>query len=64
MTGWDDFKKYAISVGVHNGPSTLSALKIVYRQNKGSRYKTIVALFRARGETNILRQYNKEMGYK
>lgn len=50
MTGWKDFKKYALAHGVHNGPSTIASLQNVYEKNKGSKYSTIVALFKARGE--------------
>jgi len=64
MSGWESFKKYALSHGVHNGPGTLAELRKVYENNKGSKYSTIVALFKARGQLNFLRQYNKEMGYK
>lgn len=50
MTGWNDFKKYAIAHKVHNGPATISALYDLYQVHKGSHYETIIALFRARGE--------------
>lgn len=62
--GWPDFKKYALAHGVHNGPSTIASLKDVYEENKGSKYSTIVKLFKTKGSLNFLRQYNKEMGYK
>ena len=64
MTGWKDFKKYALAHGIHNGPSTIASLQNVYEKNKGSKYSTIVALFKARGELSGLKEYNKEMGYK
>lgn len=64
MTGWKDFKKYALAHGVHSGPSTIASLHTVYEANKGSKYSTIVALFKSKGQLNSLREYNKEMGYK
>ena len=62
--GWSEFKKYAITHGVNNGPSTIASLHAVYEKNKGSKYSTIVALFKTHGQLNFLKQYNKEMGYK
>lgn len=64
VTGWKGFKKYAIAHGVHNGSSTISALKKVYETHKGSRYSTIVALFKTQGQLNFVKEYNKEMGHK
>jgi hypothetical protein len=64
MTGWKDFKKYAIKHGVHNGPHTLNELYKVYEKNKGSKYSTIVELFKTQGRLKSLKDYNKEMGYK
>ena len=61
---WRQFKKYAIANGIHNGPATLTALADVYEMHKGSRWATIVALFKVRGQLNLLKQYNAEMGYK
>ncbi|MCK9593771.1 MAG: hypothetical protein M0Q91_17360 [Methanoregula sp.] len=61
---YKQFAKYAISMGVHDGPATLAALSKVYEEHKGSRWITIVALFKAQGAINFLRDYNKEMGYK
>jgi hypothetical protein len=34
--GFTTFKKYAITQGIHNGQSTLEALRLVYEQNKVS----------------------------
>ena len=62
--GWPDFKKYALAHGVHSGPSTIASLHTVYENNKGSKYSTIVSLFKTRGQLNFLKEYNKEMGYK
>jgi hypothetical protein len=64
MTGWKEFKKYALSHGVHNGPSTIAALHDLYEKHKGSKYSTIVALFKVHGRLSFLKSYNKEMGYK
>ena len=64
MTGWGEFKKYALAHGVHGGPSTLAALQECYEDNKGSKYATIVALFKTKGKLAFLKEYNKEMGYK
>jgi len=64
MAGWETFKKYALSHGVHNGPVTLKDLRKVYEKNKGSRYSTIVDLFKTQGRLASLKEYNEEMGYK
>jgi len=64
MVGWKDFKKYALSHGVHNGPVTIRALEKVYNQHKGSRYSTIVALFKMGGRLHSEKEYHKEMGHK
>ena len=45
----DAFEQFAISQGVHNGPHTLSDLHQLRKEHKGSRWITIVELFKARG---------------
>lgn len=62
--GWRDFKKYALAHGVHNGPVTIRALMTCYEQNKGSRYATIVALFKMTGRLLSLKEYHKEMRHR
>lgn len=64
MRGFTTFKKYAIIQGIHNGQSTIEALRLVYEQNKGSKWDTIIKLFKTKGQLDFLEQYNKEMGYK
>lgn len=64
MRGFSAFKKYAISQGIHDGQTTIEALRIVYEQNKSSKWDTIISLFKTQGQLNFLKQYNKEMGYK
>lgn len=61
-SGWDAFRKYALAHGVHNGPTTIRELHKVYNKHKGSQYKTIVALFKSRGEIQFMRDYEREMG--
>ncbi len=46
----DTFEQFAIEQGVHNGPATLAALHQLRKEHKGSRWITIVELFKARGE--------------
>jgi hypothetical protein len=62
--GFTAFKNYAITQSVHNGQSTIEALRLVYEQNKGSKWDTIIKLFKTQGQLNFLEQYNKDMGYK
>jgi len=45
----DSFEQFAIAQGVHNGPHTLSDLHQLRKDHKGSRWITIVELFKARG---------------
>ena len=60
--GWTAFKKYALAHGVHNGPASLVALHRVYEDNKGSRYHTIVQLYKAVGTIMQQQQFEREMG--
>jgi len=53
-TGLNGFIAYAIKHGVHNGPQTIKALAALYQQHKGSKWDTIIELFKARGEVNVL----------
>ena len=62
-TGYSAFERYAISQEIHNGPRTLEALNDLYQQHKGSRWATIVELFKVRGELLSLKEYCAEMGY-
>ena len=62
MTGWREFKKYAIVHGVHNGPASIVALRCVWEDHKGSHYHTIVALYKAVGTVMQQQQFEREMG--
>jgi hypothetical protein len=62
MTGWTNFKKYAIAHGVHNGPASIVALRNLYDEHKGSHYHTIVMLYKAVGTVMQQEQFEKEMG--
>ena len=62
MSGWREFKRYAIERGVHNGPASLVALRRVWEDNKGSHYHTIVALYKAVGTVMQQQQFEREMG--
>lgn len=62
--GFTAFKNYAVTQGIHNGQSTLEALRLVYEIHKGSKWDTIISLFKTQGQLNFLQQYNKEMGFK
>jgi hypothetical protein len=46
-SGFQQFKLYAITNGIHDGPATLAALETIYNEHKGSHYKTITDLFLA-----------------
>ena len=61
--GYSAFEKYAIGQGVHGGPRTMEALNDLYQQHKGSRWATIVELFKTNGELLKLKEYCAEMGY-
>jgi len=54
--GWEGFVKYAVANGIHNGPQTLKALAVIYAQHKGSKWDTIIELFRTNGENEELRE--------
>ena len=62
MSGWREFKRYAIERGVHNGPASLVALRRVWGDNKGSRYHTIVQLYKAVGTVMQQQAFEREMG--
>lgn len=62
MTGWREFKKYAIEHGVHNGPASIVALRQIWEDHKGSHYHTIVALYKAVGTIMQQQQFEREMG--
>ena len=62
MTGWTAFKIYALTHGCHNGPASIAALHRVYEDNKGSRYHTIVQLYKAVGTVMQQRAFEREMG--
>ena len=62
MSGWREFKIYALAHGVHNGPVSLVALRNVYDEHKGSHYYTIVALYKAIGTVMQQQQFEREMG--
>ena len=59
---WQKFKRYAIEHGVHNGPVSLAALHRVWHDNKGSRYHTIVTLYKAVGTIMQQQEFEREMG--
>jgi len=52
----ETFEQFAISQGIHNGPATLAALHQLRKEHKGSRWITIIELFKARGEVDALKE--------
>jgi len=58
------FEAYAFEHGVHNGPSTRAALRNVYLDNKGSRWHTIVLLFKSAGVIMQQQDFEREIGCK
>jgi hypothetical protein len=52
----ETFEQFAISQGIHDGPQTLSDLHQLRKEHKGSRWITIVELFKARGEVARLKE--------
>lgn len=60
-SGFEKFLDYALRQGVHNGPATIRDLERTYNKHKGSRYSTIVALFKTEGENRFQKQYEDEV---
>lgn len=58
----DAFERFAIEQGIWPGPQTMAELHQLRKEHKGSRWITIIELFKARGKINELLELHTPEG--